>query len=135
MIDELRALHAREREAHLHRDAAQLVSLFADDFVSVQDGEVTRPGREASLERFQRYFAQVRFLAWDDVVEPVVEVSGDGTLATILVRKRVHVTYADADGQPAEEVTDFAWLEVWRRRDDRWELATVISTRKPPPRP
>ena len=130
-VEELRRLHAREREAHLNRDAALMASLFADDFVSVQDGEVTRPSREASRQRFERYFARVTFLAWDDEDEPAIELSEDGTLATIVVRKRVHVTYRDDDGQPAEDLTHFAWVEVWRRREERWELALVASTRRP----
>lgn len=130
MIDELRQLQVRQREAHFNGDAEQMVSLFADDFVSVQDGDISRPGREASRERFERYFARVSFVAWDDIVEPAVEVSRDGTLATVLVHKRVHITYRDDEGRPAEEITIFAWAETWRRRSDRWELAMVISTRK-----
>jgi ketosteroid isomerase-like protein len=129
-FDELRRLHAREREAHLNRDVELMVSLFADDFVSVQDGVVSRPTREASRERFERYFSRVNFLAWEDEDEPAVELSADATLATILVRKRVHVTFRDDDGQPAEELTHFAWVEVWRRRDERWELAMVASTKR-----
>jgi ketosteroid isomerase-like protein len=129
-LDELRRLHAREREGHLNKDAALMASLFADDFVSVQDGEVARPSREASRERFERYFSRVAFLAWDDEAEPVIELSADATLATILVRKRVHVTYRDDDGQPAEGLTHFAWVEVWRRHEERWELAMVASTKR-----
>ena len=130
MIDELLELQKRQREAHLNGDAAQMVSLFADDFTSIQDGEVTRPSREASLERFGRYFARVRFHAWDDLADPVIEVSGDRTLATVLVQKRVHIAYPDDHGRETEELTDFAWVELWRRREARWELAMVVSTRR-----
>jgi hypothetical protein len=63
MIDELRQLQVREREAHLNADAEKLVSLFADDFVSVQDGDISRPSRDASRERLERYFARVSFIA------------------------------------------------------------------------
>ena len=74
MIDELRQLQVRQREAHFNRDASQMASMFADDFVSVQDGEISRPSREASRERFERYFSRVSFVAWDDIVEPAIEV-------------------------------------------------------------
>jgi ketosteroid isomerase-like protein len=129
VIDELLALQRRQRDAHLNADADQMAALFADDFVSVQDGTVTRPTREESRQRFERYFARVSFLAWEDVAEPVVEVARDGSLATVLVQKRVHVTYTDENGDPAEEVTHFAWTETWRRGPERWELAIVTSTR------
>ena len=130
MIDELLELQRLQREAHLNGDAAQMVSLFADDFTSIKDGEITRPSREASLGRFARYFARVRFHAWDDLADPVIEVSGDRTLATVLVQKRVHITYPDAHGRQMEELTDFAWVELWRRREARWELAMVVSTKR-----
>jgi len=130
VVTALTGLQARQRQAHLAADAAALTAMFADDFVSVQDGEISRPGRDASRARFERYFAQVTFLAWDDLEEPVIEASDDGTLATVLVHKLVHVTFREADGTPQEEITTFAWAETWRHTGDRWELAMVISTRK-----
>jgi hypothetical protein len=130
MIEELLELQRRERDAHLAGDADGLVSLFADDFMSIQDGEVTRPSRAESLARFERYFATVTFLAWDNLVPPMIEVSDDATLATVVVQKRVHLTYLGPDGVPAEELTLFAWVEAWRCRADRWELAMVVSTRR-----
>jgi hypothetical protein len=130
VIDELLDLQRRQREAHLNGDAVQLVSLFADDFTSIRDGEVTKPSRDMSLERFTRYFELVSFRAWDDLADPVIEISVDATLATVLVQKRVHITYPNAHGERVEELTDFAWVELWRRREERWELAMVISTKR-----
>jgi hypothetical protein len=95
-----------------------LASLFADDFVSVQDGAISRPSRFASRERFERYFAQVNLFAWDDLDDPVIEVSVDGTQATVLVHKLVHLTFMGADVKP-EEMTTFAWAETWRRTRSR----------------
>ena len=62
-VAELADLQARQREAHLCADASGLVALFADDFVSVQDGDISRPSRPDSLRRFERYFARVSFIA------------------------------------------------------------------------
>ena len=61
---------------------------------------------------------------------PVIELSRDGTLATVLVHKLVHLRFLGADGTPEEEMTIFAWAETWRRTHSRWELAMVISTSK-----
>jgi ketosteroid isomerase-like protein len=130
VVAELSELQARQRQAHLDGDAMALTAMFADDFVSVQDGEISRPSREDSRERFERYFALVRFIAWDDLREPVIEVSADGTLATVLVHKLVHLTFQGADGTLQEEITTFAWVEAWRHAGGRWELALVVSTRK-----
>lgn len=129
-VTALTELQARQRQAHLSADAPALTAMFADDFVSVQDGVVSRPSRDASRERFERYFAQVNFIAWDDLADPIIEVSGDGTLATVLVHKLVHLTFMGAKAEPEEEMTIFAWAETWRRTGSRWELAMVISTRR-----
>ena len=130
VVAALAELHARQREAHLSGDAAALTAMFADDYISVQAGEVSRPARDDSRARFERYFAQVTFLAWDDLSDPVIEVSGDGSLATVLVHKLVHLIYQDADGTRLEEITTFAWAETWRHAVGRWELAMMVSTRK-----
>ena len=60
----------------------------------------------------------------------MIEVAGDGSLASVLVSKLVELTYHDAAGNLAEERTVFAWAETWRHAGDGWELAMVVSTRK-----
>ncbi|GIH05454.1 hypothetical protein Rhe02_35210 [Rhizocola hellebori] len=132
-VKELLGLQAEQRRAHLEGDAAAMVAMFAGDFVSVSDGVVSRPSREESLQRFERYFGLVTFQAWEDIAEPVIEVSGDGSLATVLVTKRVQLTYPDDTGAITAEETFFAWAETWRHADGtRWELAMVVSTRRAP---
>jgi ketosteroid isomerase-like protein len=131
-VEDLLALQREQRRAHVEGDAGALVAMFADDFVSVADGVVSRPSRAESLARFERYFGLVTFLAWDDVADPVVEVAADGSLASVLVVKRVHLTYPDESGAVAQEETHFAWAETWRHTaGGGWELAMVVSTRKP----
>jgi uncharacterized protein (TIGR02246 family) len=131
-VEELLELQAEQRRAHLTGDAAAMAAMFADDFVNVSEGVVSRPSREESLQRFQRYFDLVTFLAWDDIDKPVIEVAADGTLASVLVTKHVHTAYPDEEGTTAEGETIFAWAETWRRaNDNRWELAMVVSTRRP----
>jgi ketosteroid isomerase-like protein len=131
-VEELRELQAEQRRAHLAGDAAAMAAMFADDFVTVADGVVSRPSRDESLQRFERYFDLVTFLAWEDIDEPVIEVAADGSLATVLVTKHVHVAYPGDDGVTVEGETYFAWGETWRRSaEKRWELAMVVSTRRP----
>jgi len=120
----------RHRQAHLRADAVALTRLFADDLVSVaRRRELSaEPGCQPGALR--AYFAQVRSAAWDGLEDPLIEVSGDGTLATVLVHKLSYLTFEGDDGAPEEEVTISGWAETWRRMRDRWELAMVISTSK-----
>jgi ketosteroid isomerase-like protein len=127
-MQEVRQYLEQQRRAHLAADAAAMADLFADDFVSISNGRISRPTRVESLARFQNYFGSVTFLAWEDLTPPQVWASDDGSLATALVHKRVHLTYRDEAGAAQEEETIFAWQETYARRDGRLRLICVVST-------
>lgn len=123
-------LQRTERRAHLEKDPDLLVSLFADDFLGVAAGEVTRSSRDEQRDRFAGYLEAVDFLEWEDVEPPVVRVSGDGSMGWALVRKRVRVVPVDEpDAEPRHTV--FAWLETWEKRAGEWKLTSVTSTERP----
>ena len=126
--DEVAARHALEREAHMDRNVELLVSLFGDDFVMVDGGEVKRPTLEEQRRRFTAYFGAVRFQKWDDLVAPVIHVSTDGTLASVIVRKEVVLVLADAPADAKPERAVFAWIETWAKRRGRWQLIAMAST-------
>lgn len=129
---ELLEIQALQRRAHLEKDADLLTSVFADDFISVSDGVISRPDRQESRARFQSYFDSVEFLAWDDISPPVIHVSRDGSLGHVLVHKRVHLRDVST-GRESETV--FAWIESYERRQGDWRLTMVVSTEKPATRP
>jgi ketosteroid isomerase-like protein len=127
--DEVAARHALEREAHMDRNVELLLSLFADDFVMVDGGQVQRPTLEEQRQRFTAYFGAVRFHKWDDLVAPVIHVSTDGTLASVVVQKEVVLVLADAPADAKAERAVFAWIETWAKRRGRWQLVAMASTR------
>lgn len=129
--EEVAARHALEREAHMDRNVDLLLSLFADDFVMIDGGEVQRPTRAENRARFDAHFRSVRFRKWDDLAPPSIRVSRDGTLATVLVRKEVVLVPADAPEGAKGERAVFAWMETWEKRNGRWMLVALCTTRAP----
>jgi hypothetical protein len=127
---ELLRLGEAARAAHMAYDPAALVDPHAEGFVSVSDGQVHRPSKAQSSAMFQRYFDSVAFKMWDDISPPVVTLSDDATLATVLVQKRVRLTPKATPGGPVTE-TDWAWLETWRKQDGAWRMQMIVSTRQP----
>jgi hypothetical protein len=126
---ELLGLQAQAREAHLTYDAGLLVSSQAEDFLSIGGGSVQRPTLAQSREMFAGYFGSVRFVAWDDLSPPRIFLSDDGTLATVVVEKFVHLT---ARADPTREVKRrYAWMETWRKEDGAWKLVALASTDGP----
>ena len=129
-LAELTRLQQQATTAHLNRDANLLVDLFANDGISeIRRGEVTRLTREQGLQQFEQYFGRVQFLEWADTAPPAIELSADGTMATITVQKRVRTQ--SNENRQEDSSTEFAWLEVWRKFDDQWKLVTVASTDRP----
>lgn len=125
---ELLRLHEEQRVAHLTADADLLISAQTDDFLNVRRGRVDRPGREANRARFQSYLDSVEFLEWDDISPPVIRISADGTMAYVIVHKRVRVL---REGSDEEEHTVFAWMEAYEKQDGQWRLSAVASTDRP----
>ena len=125
--------HGLARRAHLEHRADLMTAGFADTVVQVARGEVRFGTPEQSRARFQRYFDRSTFLAWDDIVPPIIHISPDGRMAWKVVRKRVRLTAPDSSGRPVEEHTVFAWVEILEKRNGRWKLVAVASTDRPGP--
>jgi len=128
---ELLRLHERQRAAHLKRRADWLVEEWADSLFSVSGGRVSVGRAERGRSGFQAYLDASTFQAWDDIVPPRIRISEDGTMAYVVVEKRVHLTTRDSAGAPQAERTRFAWLSVYEKVDGRWRLAAIASTDRP----
>jgi len=131
-VKELLQLQQQERAAHFGKNAKLLVSVFADDFINIGAGKITRPTLEESRNRLQAYFDRSEFLEWDDMSPPIIRVSQDASMAYVIVHKRVRRKAKNEQGETEEESTDFAWLETYEKRADQWMLTAVASTNKPP---
>ncbi len=125
-VEVLLRLHHEQRAAHALGDAPRLVGQLAPDFREIAGGRVRSPGLEAVRERFERYFAAVRFLEWEDVRPPRIALSPDGRWAEVVVEKRLRLVPAGPGGDEVHR--RYAWLERWRRSADGWRMASLAST-------
>lgn len=128
---ELLRLHEQQRTAHLTKNADLFVSMFHDPMWQLNGGRIVSRSTEENRGRVQTYFDAVQFLAWDDLEPPIIRISADGTMASIIVNKRVHLTYQDENGATQEENTIFAWMEAWEKLDGRWQIIANASTNRP----
>lgn len=128
---ELLRLHRQQRTAHLTYDAELFTEMFAENLIQVQRGATISRTKAENLARFRSYFASFKFQEWEDIKPPAVKVSKDGSMATIIVQKRVRGTYKNEKGEDVFENTVFAWIEVWEKIDGKWKVSVVASTEKP----
>ncbi len=122
------ALHRQAIQAHLDKDAAWLAAGAIDDFVSVSDGELSWPSQAETEEMFTGYLNSTTFSEYRDLRDPIIRVSGDGTMAWSIVQVKVAGTRATPDG--AEAPLDFtsAWIMLYEKRDGQWLRSGVVST-------
>ena len=128
--------HARDRElllqsnenqrrAHMENNADLLLAEMADTLTTVQRGAIRIEAKGDMYGRWQSYFASVKYLAWDDLEPPIIELANDGSLASVSVRK---ITIASSDGAPVD-TTFFAWTSNYRKINGAWKIYQVTSTR------
>ena len=129
--EEIMRIHQLQREYHFQKDSIAFANQLSDNFISVNRGNISFPSKEETISRYNRYFSSVEFVKWDDVSEPIIRFSDDGSLAYAVVDKQVILTYKDEQGEPVEDTTHFAWTTIYRKYDDQWKIDCVTSTNEP----
>lgn len=124
-------LHKEQRNYHFNKDSIAFASQLSDNFISVNRGEISTPSREETISRYNGYFSSVEFVKWDDVTEPVIKFSDDGSLAYTIVDKMVVVKYENQEGEMVEGKTHFAWTAIYKKYGKDWKIDCVTSTEKP----
>jgi hypothetical protein len=128
---EILQLHNLQRDYHFKKDSVAFAGQLSDDFISVNKGVISTPSREETIARYNSYFSAVEFVRWDDVSEPIIRFSEDGTIAYTLVDKLVEVRYTDEAGEPVQGKTHFAWTAIYKKYGNEWKIDCVTSTEKP----
>lgn len=129
---ELLRLHRQGREAHFKTDVGLLQKDSPEEFIAVSRGKIHRVRKEDERRQFEEYFRGAKYFEWDDVEEPVINVSRDGTMAWIISRVRVHRTQKDTAGKEQEERFVYAGIMTYEKRDGRWVRVANVSTFEPP---
>ena len=129
--DKILKLHNEQRNYHFNKDSIAFANQLSDNFISINKGKISSPKREETISRYNGYFSSVEFVKWDDVSEPIIKFSDDGSMAYTIVDKIVVVTYKDENGNTLESKTHFAWTAIYKKYEDEWKIDCVTSTDKP----
>jgi hypothetical protein len=124
----IKALLQQERKAHFDRNVELFISEFADSMISVNKGKVSVATSEENKERIGGYFNSVKFIKWDDVAEPIIRISDDGSMAYAIIQKQVILSQPDSLGKTFIDTTDYAWVSVYRMQKGEWKVECNAST-------
>ena len=128
---EIFALHQDLIQAHLEKDATALAEPTADDYLSVSRGEVHPMSTADVRAMLEPYLAETEFSHYEDVAEPIVGVSDDGSTGWSIVQVRVAGTRTGNDGESRTFDTVWAWLTLYRHDGDGWQRIADVSTNRP----
>ena len=129
-IDQLRALHEKVILAHRQSDVEVLLEDEAADYVVAGRGEVTRPTLDERRERLGSYLGSATFREYRDLIDPVIQVSSDGTLGWVIVQVQASgmQTTQAVHKEPIEFTS--AWIELYEKRNGRWFRVGNVSNFK-----
>ena len=127
---EILELLQQEQRAHLEKNVDLFMSEFADGMIAVNRGSVVARSEAENRERIGKYFSSVDFVKWDDVQEPVISLSADGTMAYAIVQKEVILAQKDSTGKVVNDTTHFAWVSIYRKQSGNWKVECNVSTNR-----
>lgn len=134
-LESLRAILESDRQAHLETDARRLVFNLADTLIDVADGEIVREARSDVEASFASYLEGAEYLAWDDMVPPIIHLSDDLSMAWVARKVRVERDQPDGKGGARRTAFVAAWIATYERRAGAWKMTAVASTFAPPDSP
>lgn len=128
---QLLALHQEVMTAHRTGDPTLLLGRESEEYVVASAGAVTFPTLEERAEMFGAYLRTTRFETYEDLIEPVVQVSPDGRLGWVIVQVGARGVQDRGDGTGVRVEFVSAWIELYENRDGRWYRVGNVSNFKP----
>jgi hypothetical protein len=126
---ELLEIHAKDRRAHFGSDVDLLLSHSADQFISVSNGEIHRSTLAEQRAFFTDYFTGATYYEWDDLEPPIVRISGDASMAWMIVRTKVRrATRVEGSDEAREIEFVYAGIMTYEKQDGRWARVANVST-------
>ena len=129
-IQKLSELNQNQRQAHLTGNAKMLVDEIADTMTTVSRGQVYKNSNEEIYNRFSNYFKSVEYIKWDDLEEPIINISEDGSFAEMIVKKIILLRYKNETDEWEKGATLFSWSASHKKINGAWKIISNTSTRE-----
>jgi hypothetical protein len=123
--------HREVLKAHRTSDLQALLDGESDDYILASRGEVSHPRKAERGAQLGPYLKRTRFTEYKDLIEPIVNISQDESLAWVVVQVGASGMQKGDDGteKPIRFVS--AWIELYEKRGGRWLRVGNVSNFKP----
>jgi hypothetical protein len=122
-------IHRTDREAHFETDVEKLLSHSdKNEFITVSSGRIDKVSVEQSRQFFESYFRNAKYFEWDDLEEPIVRISRDGSMAWMIVRTKVRRIQIDENGKEQTRQFIYAGIMTYEKKKEKWIRVANVST-------
>jgi hypothetical protein len=121
-------MHQSDRQAHFERDPYALLEVSLDTFISVSNAKITRGLKKDRITFFKNNFEGATYSKWDNLEEPIVRISSDGTLAWMIIRIEVSRTKKNENGDEVPEGFTYAGIMTYKKVNGKWMKEANVST-------
>lgn len=125
------AINERVRQAHWDADATAFLAAHPAEWLTISHGSLETSTRDETLPRLQQYLDDMTFSELSFQSDPMVHVSGDGRTAWLIGSVRVRGLRRHGEGRPEPVAFTSAWVDLYRKENDRWLLVARASTDAP----
>ena len=129
--EQLLALHKQVIQFHLDADVDSWLEIETAEYISANRGVISYPTKEERRAGRTPYLQATTFTEYQDVVEPVVKISEDGSLGWVIVQVKVSGIQKTSDGQEHALAFESAWIELYEKKNGRWLCVGNVSNMKP----
>ncbi|HSE43227.1 MAG TPA: hypothetical protein VLH08_20885 [Acidobacteriota bacterium] len=129
-ISELHDLHDKALQAHLKSDVVMLLADESDDFVVVNNGEVSHPTKKEREAFLGPYLRATRFEVYKNLISPIVHVSKDETSGWVIAQISASGVQTKKDGSEGKIEFVCAWIELYEKRNGIWVRTGNVSNFK-----
>lgn len=124
-------LHKQLIDAHKKGDVNGVLGPEDERIVMVSRGEVRYATKKERVPEFEKYLARTEFKEYNDLIDPIVSISKDGTMGWVIAQVKIAGTQTGDHGEHIAFESVWAWIELYEKKDDRWRRVGEVSNMKP----
>lgn len=121
------------KKAQIENDWETWTSLYADNTVYIEKGEIKHYTRDSIKKLFEEYFTtrKVKYTSLEDLSDPIIHISDDATMAWYIVNPRFNYIITDSVGNETKDFSDGAGLFILKKENGKWVEVTGFNSSKP----
>ena len=119
-------------DGHYFGQTNEMKKLQSDTMIMVSEGEIYYILGNQPDAMIDRIMSNRDYTTYDDLVRPIVQISGDGQLGWVIAQVSAKGIRFDEDGNPKGPLEFVCtWIELYEKVDGQWRMKGNVSNFQP----